>query len=250
MSAFPHLYHTVSKFWEWPGDDARALLGYWYDLTVWDPCNWYYVVSVIYTSRRDGAPTASPLEFIISKTQTHVDLSAKRELTPEVVYNIHVFASNAIGESTSSNILMYTRLQSGSLWKMLWLYAVAMFNTSWCFPGLLEEIGPAGVVGISVGSLFVVIVLLAIILGKLLLFDLYYTSLEKSTLKCKDCSGPQFKSSKQCVHSPAIKKYQASECSSTVSFYNILGWKDGMSTWHSAPFDLQNHCLWSDGGYS
>lgn len=65
----------------------------------------------VFTRRRDGAPTASSIEFFID--DTHVDLSARRELTPEVVYNIHIFATNVIGESNSSNVQVYTRLQPG-----------------------------------------------------------------------------------------------------------------------------------------
>ena len=66
------------------------------------------VLSCLYY-RRDSAPTADPVSFF--SEETIVDLSTKTQLTPHAVYNIHVFAMNGIGESNSSNVVMYTRTQ-------------------------------------------------------------------------------------------------------------------------------------------
>ena len=66
--------------------------------------------------RRNGAPTINPVKILRERDQgTHVDLSRETELIPEVVYSIRVFATNTIGESNSSNVEVYTRLQQGQL---------------------------------------------------------------------------------------------------------------------------------------
>lgn len=68
--------------------------------------------SIMYTLfyyRRNAAPTANPVSFF--SEETIVDLSTKTQLTPNFAYNIYVFAMNGIGESNSSNLVEYTRMQ-------------------------------------------------------------------------------------------------------------------------------------------
>lgn len=72
----------------------------------------YYCVSLVIICtlyRRFSAPTLNPVRFV--SEETHVDLSIRTDLTPEVVYSVRVFAANIIGESNSSNEVMYARRQ-------------------------------------------------------------------------------------------------------------------------------------------
>ena len=54
-------------------------------------------------------PISSPVRFDIEETET--DLSRRTELTSGSVYSIRAFATNAIGESNSSNAIEYTKPQ-------------------------------------------------------------------------------------------------------------------------------------------